>query len=44
MNFNRTPARVPLGDLAGEELLRGGVARGEVELPPFGAAVIRRGR
>jgi beta-galactosidase len=44
LNFNRAPVRVPLGELAGEELLRGGEVRGELELPAFGAAVIRRGR
>jgi beta-galactosidase len=40
MNFNRVAARVPLGSLSGRELLSGREARGELELPGFGAAVI----
>jgi|GEM_PF-5481543 len=40
MNFNRGPGKVPLGSLAGREFLSGGEARGELELPGFGSAVI----
>ncbi len=42
LNFNPAPVRVPLGGLVGHELLRDGEARDPLELPAFGAAVIRR--
>jgi len=42
MNFNRGSTRVSLGGLAGLELLSGREAKGEIELPGFGVAVIRK--
>lgn len=44
MNFNHASATVPLGGLAGVELLSGCGVRDAVELEPFGVAVIRAAR
>lgn len=41
MNFDRAPATVPLGSVAGVDLLSGRPVRGALELAPFGAVVIR---